>query len=196
MPQKLAPFAPTGQNLPIHLTAATGANTRAPVIRPGILPGANAGVSTTSTTAVTGGQANTVTPGSMTNINIGSILLIYGGTGGAPEEVVVTAVTGSTFTANFANSHGGTYNIADRGKGHWLHAVTINAAGTGMTLTLYNGNPAFTYPGTVLGAGPFAVITPVAGASYIFDIDCDMDLWYSYTGTTPGDVTISYQPKP
>jgi hypothetical protein len=108
----------------------------------------------------------------------------------------VTAVTGTTFTANFQNAHSGTYNITDRGNGHWLGTVVIGAAGSGMTLTLYNGNPAMSYSPAPNGFGVIAVITPVAGASYVFNVDCDYDLYYTYAGTTPGDVSIMYRPKP
>lgn len=60
------------------------------------------GISTTSTTAVTAGPS-TVTPVSMANIVVGSLLTVD--TGANQENVTVTAVTGTTFTANFTKSH-------------------------------------------------------------------------------------------
>lgn len=199
MPQKLGDVSNVGQFVPLHVNAATGAATRAPIQRPNVPPGPTsaAGVNTTATTVVAGGGVSaTVTPAAMTNIAVGQTLQVYGGTGTA-EEVRVDSITATTFTAVFQNAHSGTYTIMDRAKGHWLHSVIINAAGTGMTLTLYNGNPAFSWSGGApLGAGVIAVITPAAGVTYIFDVDAEYDLWYAYTGTTPGDVTITYRPKP
>lgn len=65
---------------------------------------------TTSATTVVAG-VNTVTPASMASIYVGSRLQFSGGTG-ATEVVLVTSVTATTFTANFANGHSGAYTIA------------------------------------------------------------------------------------
>lgn len=62
-----------------------------------------------ATTVVTG--VNVVTPASMVSIFVGSRLQFSGGTG-ATEVVLVTAVTATTFTANFVNGHSGAYTIA------------------------------------------------------------------------------------
>lgn len=62
-------------------------------------------VSTTLGTTVTAGS-QTVTPGSMEAIYQGAQVIV--GTGGTQEVIVVTAVTGTTFTATFANAHAGT----------------------------------------------------------------------------------------
>ncbi len=61
--------------------------------------------STTTSGAITHGTAVVVTPGSMANIYVGTSLLIDTIASGVQETVVVTAVTGSTFTANFVNDH-------------------------------------------------------------------------------------------
>jgi hypothetical protein len=66
-------------------------------------------VNTTSATTIIAGQ-NTVTPASMNNIVVGSLLVFSGGTG-ATETVTVSAVTPTTFTATFANGHSGAYTI-------------------------------------------------------------------------------------
>lgn len=67
-------------------------------------------INTTATTAISAGSTTTVTPASMAGIALNSVLSI--GLGTTPYEVVlVTAVTGTTFTAYFANAHSGTYTI-------------------------------------------------------------------------------------
>lgn len=73
-----------------------------------------AGASTTSSTAVGAPGSATITPATMYGIRVGEQLAITGGTGTA-EVVTVTAVTATTFTATFANTHSGTYNIATGG---------------------------------------------------------------------------------
>lgn len=67
--------------------------------------------STTSSTAVSAAGSHAITPASIYGIHVGDSLAITGGTGTA-ETVVVTAVTATTFTATFANTHSGTYDIA------------------------------------------------------------------------------------
>ena len=59
--------------------------------------------STTSTGAISIGLAQTVTPGSMAGIQVGTLLLVDTGTN--QESVVVTATTATTFTATFTDSH-------------------------------------------------------------------------------------------
>jgi hypothetical protein len=77
-------------NLPITMISATGP------------------ANTTASTAIAPGSV-TVTPASMYGIHVGDYLVVDTGT---PQEVVqVTAVTMTTFTATFANSHSGTYAI-------------------------------------------------------------------------------------
>ena len=65
-----------------------------------------------------------------------------------------------------------------------LHAVTVNAAGSGVTLTLYDGSST---SGAVIAA-----ITPVAGATYRFDVQAPNGLFLVVAGTTSGDYTISF----
>src|SRR5438034_11612132 len=66
-------------------------------------------VSTTSATTIVA-STMAVTPASMVNIVPGLRLNISAGVGAA-EDVVVTSVTSSTFTATFANGHSGAYQI-------------------------------------------------------------------------------------
>lgn len=170
--------APVGQYQPLHLAAATTAPT--PIGQP---------VRTTSSTAVAAPGSATITPASMANIQVGMILTISEGTGTA-ENVKVTAVTATTFTATFANTHSSTYNITSK-YGIWLGTVIINQVGTGMTLKLYNGHPSVTGI-TTPGYGTMALVTPVAGASLLYHLSADSGLYYEYTGTTPGDVTLGW----
>lgn len=74
---------------------ATFANAHGPAAWP---------ISTSSVTAVTAGAARVVTPRSMAGIVVGSVLVAD--TGAVQEQVRVTAVTATTFTATFANAHG------------------------------------------------------------------------------------------
>jgi len=67
-----------------------------------------AGAVTTSATAVSPGSV-VVTPASMAGIAVGSVLAVD--VGAAFETVTVTAATGTTFTATFANTHSGTWAI-------------------------------------------------------------------------------------
>lgn len=66
-------------------------------------------INTTTTTAVGAAGAATITPGSMANISVGTLLLVDAG--GSQETVTVSAVTSTTFTATFANTHSGTWAI-------------------------------------------------------------------------------------
>lgn len=151
----------------------TGAATAAPV---GNL------VATTSTTAVAAPGSVTVTPASMNNIVIGLILNISGGTGTA-EDVRVTAVTTTTFTATFANTHSGTYNISSY-KSTFIKGITVNQVGTTPEIILYKGNPNAKYPGTSTTIGtPFADLKPTAVGFIEYPGVIDGGLFYTSSGT-------------
>ena len=62
------------------------------------------GVNTTITTAISSTGSQTVTPAAMTNIGVGTAVWINYNSSDQ-ECVSVTAVTGSTFTANFTRTH-------------------------------------------------------------------------------------------
>jgi len=66
-------------------------------------------VSTTTSTAVASAGSVEITPGSMANILKGTALLVD--TGASAETVIVTAITSTTFTATFANTHSSTWNV-------------------------------------------------------------------------------------
>lgn len=95
-------------------------------------------VNTTSATAISPGVA-TVTPASMSGITVGQQLFLYGGTG-APtnsETTTVTAVTGSTFTATFAQAHSGAYVISGETYTWTTMDTEVNLAlSTGMQVVL------------------------------------------------------------
>lgn len=90
--------------------AITGQNTDYCTFRFRQYRGGTLVASTTATTAVASAGLTTITPASMANIFVGQSLDISGGTGTA-ETVIVQSVTSTTFSAIFANTHSGTYNI-------------------------------------------------------------------------------------
>lgn len=163
-----------GDYKPFHINAALA--TATPV-------GKN--VATTATTAISAGATVAVTPASMANIEVGMALNINGGTGTA-EDVVVTAVTSTTFTATFLNAHSGTYNLVSH-RPTFLGEFIIGQVGTSMTLTLYDGHPSYAQSKVI------SVIVPVSTrGDYPFACRLDNGLFITVTGTTPGDYTIQY----
>lgn len=148
-------------------------------------------VSTTSATTIAPG-AQAVTPLTMYGIEAGAILNIANGAGTA-EDVRVTAITATTFTATFVNAHSGAYTIIGH-RGTFLGRVVVNAPGTSVALTLRNGNPNMLPLPTDPAFGIFAVITPVSGFVE-FGCACDYGLYYTLTGT-PGDVSILFADMP
>lgn len=172
-----ARYAPVSEHLPLHVTAT------------GTTVAVGALVNTTSATTITGGGASqAITPASMSNITVGMWLNIANGSGGAAENVQVTAVNQSagTFTAVFANAHSGAYTIISL-RGTFLGKLVVNQPGTGVTITLYNGHPS-----TSPAAGaPIAVLTGLAaGQVFTYDCLCNRGLFYTLAGTA-GDYTIT-----
>ncbi len=86
-------------------------------------------INTTSATTISA-SSMAVTPASMAGIQVGTLLYISGGTGSA-ETVQVTAISGGTFTATFANSHSGAYTITS------TYLVAVDYNGSGVTETAY-----------------------------------------------------------
>ena len=103
-------------------------------------------VSTTSSTTVAPGLV-TATPASMNDIAVGTLLGINV-TQSDAELVYVTAVTGATFTANFANAHSGTWTIGNGGvtEGVKISGVKIVKSGTSSGIAIGNvvGAPNYT----------------------------------------------------
>jgi len=73
--------------------------------------GAVANVNTKSTTAVSPGSV-TVTPASMANITTGKVLFCANANDSNGEQLLVTGVTRTSFTANFKKSKSGTWKIS------------------------------------------------------------------------------------
>lgn len=146
-------------------------------------------VATTAPTTITAGNGVVVTPASMANITVGRWLNFNGGTG-SPEDVQVLAVTSTTFTANFQNNHSGAYVISSQ-RAVDLGMLVVNQAGSGITVTLYDGHPNAWVPGTVIAA----VSPNVSEPTREFKIRCNRGLFYTATGSTIGDYTISYHDR-
>jgi hypothetical protein len=146
-------------------------------------------VSTTAPTLITPGMI-IVTPLSMQNIAIGRWLNVNGGTG-TPEDVQVTSITSTTFTATFQNSHSGAYAISSQ-RAVDVGEFTVNTLGSGVTITLYDGHPGAWVPGTV-----FAVITPGPGDNpRIYRTRLNRGLFYTAVATGAfGDYTITYHDR-
>lgn len=68
-----------------------------------------------------------------------------------------------------------------------LHTLTINAAGSGETITIFDNSGA-TCSGTT-----YAIITPVAGQTYTFDNMFTSGISIQTAGTTAGDYTVTYR---
>lgn len=69
-------------------------------------------VNTTADTTLTAGSYQTCTPASMAGIAVGSVLMVGLGTD-TYENVLVTAVTSTAFTAYFGAAHSGTYTVTN-----------------------------------------------------------------------------------
>ena len=99
-------------------------------------------VNTTTPTAVAAPGVVVITPASMTNIVIGTALLVD--TGASAETVVVTAVTATTFTATFANTHSSTWNVVSAPLASVAYSsapVTETALTPRQIATTYTANP-------------------------------------------------------
>jgi hypothetical protein len=180
-----ATYTPVGAHRPIRINSKNAATAPKAALQL---------VDTTSSTAVAAPGAVAITVASIANIVVGMPLVIWAGTGTA-EIVKVSAVSGMTLTATFANTHSGTYNVTSM-KSSYLGNVFISSQGTTMALILYNGNPLLA---SAQGTGnvpadygnPIATLTaPAALSSPRFDWEVPYGLWYSYDGTTAGDLTL------
>jgi len=172
MPQRHSRYATVGEYLPLHITA-TG--TLVPVGR----------CVNTTASAITAGSNVVVTPASMNGITPGVTLNIANGTGTA-EDVVVKIITSTTFTADFANNHSGSYNIMSRRQGTFVGRFVVNKAGTTDVITLYNGNPNLSS-----NAGSAIAVISAAYGTLAYECAWDAGLFYTVTGT-PGDYTLMY----
>ena len=178
-------YAPVGEHQPLHINAL------GTVVAVGHAVGTSAaGVN------ISPGQTVTVTPSGGSGMNgiVPNMQLSISGAGpGQPEDVIIiSTVPGTSFTATFQQSHVGTIQISGH-RGTFLGRLIVNQPGTGITITLYNGNPNNTNAQAGYQGQPIAVISGLAaGQVYIFDCTCDAGLFYTVAGTTAGDYTLTY----
>ena len=177
--------APVGEYQPFNITAKTSVTDGIPI---------GARLSTTTTSTVGGAGSATITLAAISSdIAVGTRLYVWNSSG-ADETIAVTAVDYSlkTITAIFAQAHSGTTNVTTV-NGVKIGTVVIGGLGTTVALALWNGLPglsAATPPSTKI-----ATITPAA-PDYSFYCTADQGLFYTYTGTTAGDITVMYLTDP
>ncbi len=92
----------------------------------------------TSVAAAIAAGAQTVTPLSMTGINVGSQLTID--TGANQEVVNVTAVTATTFTATFAKPHGAGSGVQGLTSAPGAAVIAVPGAGNSQAVVLVDLN--------------------------------------------------------
>lgn len=129
---------------------------------------------TTASTTVAVGSA-TITPASMAGIFVGQTLAISGGTGTA-ENVIVTAITSTTFTAVFANTHSGTYNIAQAPLatitfGNGTNAVAYTALSWAIGSSSFPLNRNYIRGGDVITIQRASNGTGLASTAFLAEID-------------------------
>jgi hypothetical protein len=181
MPYRPSPVAPVPTYRAYHFSAAT---TQAAAL--GMLLDATATVvsapgSATVTLTILDGDLGAVQPG---------IDLLICDTGASCEAAPITSINPAAkqLTATFANTHSNGF-ACRVSRGSYLGGLTFNTAGSGMTLTLYNGHPNN-------GGHPFAAIIPPAAAMpFALACACDQGLFATYAGGTPGDLTILALPS-
>lgn len=128
-------------------------------------------VNTTTSTAVSSAGSVTITPSAMTNIFVGTQLLVD--TGASAETVVVTAVTSTTFTATFANTHSSTWNVVSAPLASVTYATTSSSTTiTSGVKTVTPASMASIYVGTQLnfsggtGSAETVVVTAVTSTTF------------------------------
>ncbi len=186
MARRYNPTAPVGQYTPLHLVTSVN-----PV-------GVGRCISTTAP-APAGTGLQTVTPAAFGGIYSGQKLKVNQGSSNPYEIIVVASVnyTAGTFTAIFANAYTGTINLVSFADGTDLGPLVINQAGTGVTITLYNGSPLLyplpTSPSPVCpDFGVIAVLVPGASDKR-YACSLDYGLFYKTTQSSFGDYTLQYR---
>jgi hypothetical protein len=194
MPKFLSPTGIVGAYRAKRINAAT-ATTQA--------IGALVDASSSSAVAAPGQATIAVTtaPGTtLEQLRAGMLLVVSDGTGTA-EVVSVSSFsltnashTTANITATFANSHSGTYNLRSITGSDLGHVIVVNA-GSGVTLTLYDGHPSIL---SGPGAGTVIAAIPSAAGVNTFRYNCELQwgLFYQYTGTTAGDITVHFRTHP
>lgn len=103
-------------------------------------------VGTTSSTIVSAGASQTVTPLSMSNIVVGKMLAVD--TGAKKETVAVSAISATTFTARFGVAHSGSWSVAggcsiatgDGGVFFFITSSSYPSPGSSCEDAKFNGN--------------------------------------------------------
>jgi hypothetical protein len=116
---------------------------------------------TTTVSASLAAGTRTVTPASMTGIVVGSSLTAVDADGTSGEEVRVTAVTATTFTAVFANAHASSWLI---------NAPLVFESGVAKTTVFGASSPSAGTYGVVVGAGTDGVDILHAGTAAVSSV--------------------------
>lgn len=178
-------FTPGGATYPFHINANTA--TALPITYPLV----GTVVYTTTSTTITGGVTAAFTPASTSGMRQGQKLKLVNGA--TMETCIISQIVGGvvTATAPFANSYSGTTTVLST-TGSFLGKVEINATGSGGILTLYNGHPSDNPAGQAI-----ATIT-IASAEQNRPYDCYIEhgLYYTLTGATSPDITVTYKDDP
>lgn len=149
------------------------------------------GVSTTSSTAVSPGW-NTITIGSVTGVAVGQSMIV--GTGGSAETVQITAVSGSTVTGFFVNSHSGTYsvNIAQAGTATQWQCIGRMFTQSKNDLVYGSSHIALAvYADDTGGSSPSN--TPINPSNYSFDYS---NAVVTFTSGHPSNAVVSLAGNP
>lgn len=169
-------FAPTFAQATVAGSLVQGTTNHEPTVDGNCLLGAVVRDSDTTLTAaiVAGAAAQAATPAAMTNIAVGSRLLIDDGQPTA-EWVTVTAVSATTFSAVFAQNHaGGTTVKPNRGL-----VVRLDQTGAGTAVSQdFTANGNVSIVGKPINLGEYYCVTG------------DGKLWRTPGPGTPGPATV------
>lgn len=94
----------------------------------------------------------------------------------------ISALAASRTQLNITAANG---DVLDLGHGTYLGYVTINTPGSAVVLTIFNGQT---------GPAVAVIATPTAPVTLEYELLLENGLWYTYAGTTAGDVTLSVLP--
>jgi len=172
---------------------------------------------TTLGTAVTTVGVNTVTPGSMANIGVGTVQLVDAGVAPYPdtataESVTVTSTTATTFTATFKKTHPATATVVNLSVGDTgpfameLVALKFDSTQpTGSALSFYRIGRAMSIRDADYNAEPHAAVNRdftqiIWGSNWNTDGGQDNGYWMALTpnsGSLPAaGVTLTAAPNP
>lgn len=138
-----------------------------------LLEGFVAGYPNAEIVLATAAGLQTVTPDAMTDIVVGLQLLVDTVASGVQETVVVTAITGSTFTAFFAHAHGTNTPVVGFLKVYQDALIDLSPAGSEINFVLVNLANTTTTGTITAGSGVTVGVASVTnlyvGASLLID---------------------------